>query len=96
MRAAVVGSNWRRAKAAGESVWATEGAVRVRSRVSSLGGVVMDTEPQGKSRAGQGHGLKKPAAQVTASSFLRKYRCSIPGAFHRGSTLVSWRQDQRE
>lgn len=60
-RAAVVGSTWRRAKAAGGSRWETEGTVRVRSRVSSLGGVVMDTGsreqlrvPRG--RAGQGKG----------------------------------------
>lgn len=38
-------------------------------------------EPQGKRRAGQGHGLKKPAAQMTASSFLRKYPRSILGTF---------------
>ena len=43
MRAAVVGSNWRRAKAAGGRVWEIEGVARVRSRVSSLGSVVMDS-----------------------------------------------------
>lgn len=43
LRAAVVGSNWRRAKAAGGRVWEIEGVARVRSRVSSLGSVVMDS-----------------------------------------------------
>lgn len=53
---AVVGSNWQRAQAAGGRVWETAGTVRLRSRVSSLGSVVMDTGSRGAGVSPRGRG----------------------------------------